>query len=165
VIKPLSRDEFKALIMSRGWSMSNLAWHWGISLEHLSRLIVDRDRPVYWDDAAAGVRILTRADAAKLRKDRLHATAQVRAKRLEVRKSQVKPAGTGYSYQGFLVVGSVVVVSNPLGYANQGDEGVVVEVSDDGSGEIYRIQFAGGEEWFDAKRFELHLFETGKTKS
>jgi hypothetical protein len=84
--------------------------------------------------------------------------------RLEARKSQAKPVGAGYSYQGFLVAGSIVAVSKPLGYAGQGEEGVVVEVSDDGDGEVYRIQFAHGEEWFDAVRFGLHLVETGKSK-
>jgi len=155
--KPLSADAFRALIKARGWRLADAARRWGITDSHLSRLIADRDRPACWDDAVRGMPRITRADAAALRRARL-ATSKPR-------KRKIKKLGPGYSYHGALIPGAVVIVVKDLGeMAAEGDEGVVVEVRDDGTAETYLIRFPGGEDWFTEEYVERHLVDVGRVE-
>lgn len=156
-------DNLRQLALDAGWSLSNLAWRWGVSLEHLSRLFSDPDRPAYWADAVAGLPRLTRQDAARIRGERLAATAQVRARRARTRKQAAGQELAAINpYRGYLVAGSVLVVTRALGYAEIGVEGVVLALRETSGREEYLIRFPGGEEWFDAVHIEAHLAETGR---
>lgn len=159
-----SRSELKSMAQAAGWSLSNLAWRWQISIEHLSRLLADPNRPTYWDDAVSGLPRLTRLEAAEIRRTRLAATVDKRMHRAQHRTPQkAAPLGNGFAYQGFLVPGSVVVVTSPVpNIAGVGDEGVVRELRQFEYGEDYLIRFDNGEVWFNVDRIAEHLVETGR---
>lgn len=155
--KRLPPDGFRALIKARGWRLADTARRWGITDTHLSRLIADRERPSYWDDAARGLPRITRAVAAELRRARLASS--------KPRKRKVLKLGPGYSYHGALIPGAVVIVVKELGeMATEGDEGVVVEVRDDGTAESYLIRFARGEDWFTVEYVEEYLVDVGRVE-
>jgi len=165
----LKPHEFKAMLRNRGWSMANAAWRWQVSPAHLSRLVADQNRPVYWDDAANGLPTLGRVAALGIRRERLAAEAVVRARRDAAKAKAAKstpPPGAGYAYHGYLTIGAIVGVIQDIGTVSRiGEEGVVAEVRDDGKGEIYRIVFERGELWFDALSFADFLIETGKERA
>lgn len=165
----LSPERFRQVITSRGWRMSDVAWRWQISPEHLSRLMADRDRASHWDDAVLGLPAISRADAARIRKARLAAQKQ-RAERREAAGVLVvglaSPSGPGYSYHGYLVVNSIVAATSAIGdMAEAGDEGYVSEIRDDGQGEEYLVVFEYGQDWFREIDVERYLVETGKEKT
>lgn len=165
----LSPERFRQVITSRGWRMSDVAWRWQISPEHLSRLMADRDRASHWDDAVLGLPAINRADAARIRKARLAAQNQ-RAERREAAGEPVvelaSPFRPGYSYHGYLVVNSIVAATSTIGdIAEAGDEGYVSEIRDDGQGEKYLVVFEYGQDWFREIDVERYLVETGKEKS
>jgi hypothetical protein len=157
----VSPVDFKTALSTRGWSHANVAWRWGITPAHLSRLIANPNRPHYWNDAANGLPRLCRSEAAKITRTRRDACKQKAITHSVTRIAS--STDNGYSYQGFLVPGSVVSVVQAIGIlADNQDEGVVVEVRDNGHGERYRIAFLGGEMWFDEGTFSKYLADIGK---
>lgn len=164
----LSPERFRQVITSRGWRMADVAWRWGISPEHLSRLVADLGRASHWDDAVLGLPAISRADAARVRKARLAAERQrMKPRRADaaVHVEPSAPSGPGYSYHGFLVVNSIVVATTAIGeIAEPGDEGYVAEIRDEGRGEEYLVVFEYGQDWFREVDVERYLVETGKER-
>jgi hypothetical protein len=157
----MSKDEFKDGILSKGWSLSNLAWRWGITAEYLSRLITNQNRGRHWDDAVRGLPTIGRIKAATIRKERFAASP----KDIGLTPSVAATANDshGYSYQGYLTKGSVVVASKAIrDFAESGEEGYVSAVRDGGCGEEYLIVFHGDEKWFREIDVETSLVETGR---
>lgn len=76
----------KALLEARGWSVSNLAFRWDVSLGYLSSVIHDARRAAHFNDAFVGLPQLTRAQSREWTRRR-QALAAHRPPRL--RKSSV----------------------------------------------------------------------------
>jgi len=165
----LSPERFRQVITSRGWRMSDVAWRWQISPEYLSRLVADRGRASHWDDAVLGLPAINRADAARIRKERLVAMRlRVGQRHVEADAAaeQPDPTGPGYSYHGYLVLNSIVAATTAIGdIAEVGDEGYIAEIRDEGRGEEYLVVFEYGESWFREIDVERCLVETGKERA
>ncbi|MEH6688712.1 MAG: hypothetical protein V7693_15800 [Halopseudomonas sabulinigri] len=55
---PLSVEEFKQLLIDRGWDAGQLSIRWGLTRRRLDQLINDADRPRYYDDAVRSLPVL-----------------------------------------------------------------------------------------------------------
>lgn len=58
---PLTPDEFKVLVKSKGWSYRDLAVRWSITPSYVTRLAQNEQRPVHWDDAVRGLPVVMRS--------------------------------------------------------------------------------------------------------
>lgn len=157
----LSKDQFKSLVHERGWSLSNLAWRWGISLEHLLREIAHEQRNPRWDDAARGLPNLSPDEAREIRAQRLAARAPTSKRKPPSTQTQ---CGSGYRYRGTLIIGSVLYVLNDLGEIPEGTRGVVRRIDDNGFGERYQIEFDDefGTFWMPPDEIDASLANSGE---
>lgn len=67
----LSRDDFKQLIVQKGWRMADVACRWSIRPEHMSRIAADDDRDCKWDDLARALPTLSPNEQAAVKAARL----------------------------------------------------------------------------------------------
>lgn len=148
---PLSPMAFKSAAYAKGWTLKALAERWGITPEWLTRLAGNPQRPAHFDDAVRGLpRIGLPLPMPKAwREQRVGA--------------QAMPAGPGFRYRGYLVVGAVVAAAKAVGsMAEEGMHGVVVQVTADASQEVYRVVFESGEiESFTPDLVDEYLADVG----
>lgn len=67
----LSRDDFKQLILHKGWRMADVACRWSIRPEHMSRIAADEDRDFKWDDLARALPTLSPNEQAAVKAARM----------------------------------------------------------------------------------------------
>jgi hypothetical protein len=147
---PLTPAAFKAAAYAKGWSLKALADRWGFTAEWLTRLAGNSKRPAYFDDAVRGLpRVGPPRLMPKTWRDQLVGAPA--------------PAGPGFRYRGYLVVGAVVAASKAVGsMADEGMHGIVVNVASDQSQEVYRVVFETGEmESFTPDMVDEYLVGTG----
>lgn len=48
---PMTPDQFKAEIKSRGWDAGRISLRWGMTKRRVLQIVADDDRPRYYDDA------------------------------------------------------------------------------------------------------------------
>lgn len=48
---PMTPDQFKAEIKSRGWDAGLISLRWGMTKRRVLQIVADEDRPRYYDDA------------------------------------------------------------------------------------------------------------------
>lgn len=61
-----SPSDLRSQLKTKGWTLSNLAFRWGISLGYLCGLVADRCRPQHWEDAFCGLPAISRIEARQL---------------------------------------------------------------------------------------------------
>lgn len=153
----LSPEQFKAVVIGKGWTYRELATHWGITPVWLSNLGRNPDRPKHYDDAVMGL-----PSRGNLRRNEKRRQALVDA---YVRKLAGKPrkATGAYRYHDQLVVGAIVTVSDDLGsMAEAGMRGIVFLARDRKNGEEYGVIFESGQwDWFTADYVDRYLVATG----
>ncbi|HMX98952.1 MAG: hypothetical protein KDI39_09475 [Pseudomonadales bacterium] len=50
-ITRLTANEFKAIIVGKGWLMKDLAIRWGLTRARVSQICADEQRPIIYEDA------------------------------------------------------------------------------------------------------------------
>ena len=152
--RPLQQPgDFKAALYAKGWSLKALAERWGITPDGLLKVARDGNRPLHFDDAVRGLRKIgppikpRRAWSAALAGD-----------------AALRPLpAPGLRYHGYFVVGAVVAVIKSVGsIAEEGMRGLVIEVIDEKTRELYRVLFETGEqELFGPNQVDEHLQDVG----
>ncbi|MDN0082432.1 hypothetical protein QU487_06645 [Crenobacter sp. SG2305] len=155
-----SANYLRESIRARGWALGDLAFWLGISRQYLYEIMGDVHRPRHWDLALENVPRLTKKEMRMVTEAR-RAAEQVAASSKPV---PAVPALPGFRYHGALQVGSIVAASTWIGeMAEEGEEGVVIEIRSTAVSEEYLIRFAHGEEWFDPDAFDEVMVDTGQT--
>lgn len=54
-VVPMTPDEFRALMATRGWDALMLSQRWGMSKRRVQQIVADTDRPRYYDDGLRGL--------------------------------------------------------------------------------------------------------------
>lgn len=152
----LRPSEVRLLLSEKGWSVSNLAFFWDkMARETLSRLISDPRRPRHWDDAFRGVPILSFRSAQALSKERLAARP---------RKGILRKPGIAVN-EPWLAAGALVRAGVDIGYlANEGAEGLILQVMSGSSGFRYQVQWPGGVDLVDERQLKELAVETGRSR-
>lgn len=152
----LTPEQFRAVVVARGWTYKELAHRWGVSSVWVSNLARNPDRPSHYDDAILGLpprRFLVRNERRR--------RAWVEA--LVLRARGERKAAGGFRYHGYLVPGAIVTAVDDLGsVAEAGMRGVVFQVADRGNREAYGVIFESGLwDWFEPEHIDKYLAETG----
>ena len=195
----LSPADFKSLIKRRGWRMADAAVRWAVRPETLSRVAADPQRDTRWDDLVRALPVLTRRERAAATAARLQlyppqprsVPASVPAAEGDAVRPTVPttppfawaeeeddefesfaPSGNGFRYQGYVGVGSELVVVGEIGsFAGEGAVLVVIDtrlgVSEDGEAqEEYRCEAPQGTTlWLTPAQMDDWVVSTGKTRS
>lgn len=178
----LTPQQFKSLVYSKGWTLKQLATHWDLAPETVSRLANDPQRSSYWNDAAHGLAVIgprrkprgawsggcdfSVLDDALSQRAAIGPAAAAGAGYAEPKPRPV-PKVRGYRYHGYMVVGAVVAASKYLGeIADEGQRGIVLEVMREPSQETYRVIFEMGDvEMFSPDQVDEYLVTTGLERS
>ena len=171
-MKSFSPDQFRAIIRSKGWSNKALAEYWGMSVVHISRLIGNIERPLYWNDTVIGLPRFTRLNADLI--SRVSKVDSLLLKNPLPKKPGPRPRDSlppdssstfsgDYRYKGYFTVGAIVSATQDIGdMAEEGGRGIVFAVEDVRIGERYGIIFEGGAfDWFLAHHIDACLATTG----
>lgn len=54
-VQPMTPEELKHLVKSKGWLLKDVAERWGISQRQMSHIVQTTDRNIYYDDAIRGL--------------------------------------------------------------------------------------------------------------
>ena len=143
-----------------------LAARWGMTPAWISMLCSDEQRDVRYDDALLGLPDLRDALRDQVRRKRRIEQAMANAAaRIVVTKvnGRVPRLPAGYRYRGYLVAGSIVTVSAAYGsVAEEGERGIVLQLSVRGKEEAYLVLFENGaQDWFAPALIDVHLAMTG----
>ncbi|NHR04503.1 hypothetical protein HA052_04770 [Chromobacterium haemolyticum] len=148
--------ELLARLESLGWPVAAAAVFLDCSRQHLYDMINDRARKRHWDIAIWNLPKYTSALAKEI-------AAIKPRKRTTPATTAITP---GYRLSGEFVPGLLVVAEKYIGeVADEGAEGIVLEVRDSGDSEEYLIRFTGGCDWFGPDFIESHIASTGKVVS
>lgn len=149
--RAMPSGEFKRLLASKGWSLANAAYRWKITPQHLTLLLKDSSRPVRWDDAARGLRTISRLEAKRMTEARLALTPpRQRGRRL-----------ARYRYGEDFVPGAIVALTAQYLGHKEGETGVVIE-ADLGESERYLVKLGLLEEWITADDADCYFAATGR---
>ena len=55
---PMTPDQFRAEITSRGWDAGRISQRWGMTKRRVLQIVADADRPRYYDDAIRSLPII-----------------------------------------------------------------------------------------------------------
>jgi hypothetical protein len=192
----LTPAQFKALIRQRGWQMADAAARWAIQPATLSRVAADPERETRWDDLVRALPSLTRRERAAATAARLQLypprprAPKTAAPAPEI-MSPIPPAlppfawvdedeedfssyetsGNGFRYQGYVGMGSELVVVMEIG--SFAPEGAILVVTDtrlgmhpDGGGqEEYLCESSHGTTlWLEPDQMDDWVVSTGKTR-
>lgn len=156
----LTPVQFKAALYAKGWQLKDIAEYWGGTREWVTRVAKDPTRPIYFDHAVRG--LPRRGRPIPLPPSWIKALKDGQADAVR-QAPAVRPAAPGFEYQGYLLVGTILVVSKYLGEEiDEGMRGIVVGVDKAPDGERYAVVFESGVvEHFRSKDVEAYLAETG----
>jgi len=194
----LTPSDFKALIRQRGWQMADAAARWAIQPATLSRVAADPDRETRWDDLVRALPALTRREraAATAARLQLYPPRPRAAKFLPVAPatkegplstpalppfawveeededfSAYETSGNGFRYQGYVGLGSELVVVVEIGsFAPEGATLVVTDTRlgmhpDAGAQEEYLCESPHGTTlWLEPDQMDDWVVSTGKTR-
>lgn len=152
----LSPEQFKAVILGKGWTYRALAGHWGFSPVWISNIARNAARPRHWDDAVIGLPYFN-----TLRRSEKRRQQQADAY-LATEGNTRKPTGA-YRHHGHIITGSILAVFEDFGtLAEAGMRGIVFQVRNSKSGEEYGVLFETGLwEWLSADIVDQYLADTG----
>lgn len=169
-----SRSELREATSAKGWSLSNLACRWGVTIRHLSRVFSGDEIDQRWIDAVNGLPVLSRMEARLLTGERL---AIERASSATAKQQDVSQEGSQTLQEDlidrpiltdYLKPGAILVSLESSGAFEDGDEWVIAEVRASLSGDyMIAVRQADANElvWFSSEE-ELwsHMAETGRVE-
>lgn len=162
----LTRAEFKALARDKGWRFTTLAQRWGVTPAWISMVCRDEQRDLRYDDALLGLPDLRDALRDQTRRRRRIEQAMAHE---GARQTQAEPGAAGkrrpagYRYRGYMTLGSIVTVSSAFGsLADEGERGIVFQITVRGKEECYRVLFEDGiHDWFTPQMVDDYLVTSG----
>jgi hypothetical protein len=194
----LTPADFKVLIHQRGWQTADAAARWAIQPATLSRIAADPDRETCWDDLVRALPVLTRRERTATTAARLQLyPPRPRATKVlplapasqegpaslpapppfawveedDEDDSAYETAGNGFRYQGYVGLGSeLVVVVESGSFAPEGATLVVTDTHlglhlDAGAQEEYLCESAHGTTlWLEPDQMDDWVVSTGKTR-
>lgn len=152
----LTSEQFKAILIGKGWTYRALAAHWGITPVWLSNISRNSERPKHYDDAVMGLPGFANLNRSKQRRQQ--------QANVYIQKTNGKRQPTGvYRHHGRVVTGSILAVFEDFGTCAQtGMRGIVFQVKATKIGEEYGVIFETGKwEWLDATLIDQFLVDTG----
>lgn len=140
----LSPEEFHQAVRAKGWTFKALATYLQLTPVAVSNAARNANRGRYWDLALVALPNISRL-------------------RLRQRRAPRKRLGEGFRYHGLLYVGALVTAATAVGsIAEEGERGLVVEVMERKSDEIYGIIFPNGEfDRFSPDDFDRYMALSG----
>lgn len=153
----LTPEQFKAVVIGKGWTYRELASRWGVTPVWVSNIARNAERPSHYDDAVLGLPV-----RRNLRRNEKRRMALVDAFVQKIAGAPRKATGA-YRYHGHLVVGTIVAAAEDVGsIAESGMRGIVFQVRDLKHGEDYGVIFETGLwDWFSADYVDRYLVATG----
>ncbi len=163
--QPLSKQAFHALLRDKGWTISDMAFAFGVSIATASRLAADPERDAHWLLALQALPRLSRREQQQLRVARsvLWPRSSPCAQAVAVPPLLPKLAQGGFRYVGVIEQYESVACHRTHDLAEEGDErGCILALQDTASGQQYRVAFPSGAAWFSADAFDAHFYTTGR---
>lgn len=153
----LTTEQFKAVVIGKGWTYRELAMRWDITPVWVSNIARNADRPKHYDDAVLGLPV-----RGNLQRNEKRRQALAEAFVLKIAGKPRKATGA-YRYHGQLVIGTILAVSDDVGsIAESGMRGIVFQVRDRQHLEEYGVIFETGMwDWFSADYVDQYLVSTG----
>lgn len=155
----LTREEWDAVLRSKGWSKKEVAQRWGVSPVWVSNISRSADRAPHWDDAVLG---LPHRNFLGRNEKRRKSMVQALVSASRPGDASVK-RGVGYRYRVDLRVGAIVVAAEDVGsIAEEGMRGIVFGTRDRHTHEEYGVIFETGvTEWFAPEHIDRYIAATG----
>lgn len=157
----LTPEQFKAVVIGKGWTYRELAARWGVTPVWVSNIARNSERPAHYDDSVLGLPV-----RRNLRRNEKRRMALVEAFMRKMAGAPRKATGA-YRYHGHLVVGTVMAAAEDVGsIAESGMRGIVFQVREIKGGEDYGVIFETGLwDWFSADYIDRYLVATGLVDS
>ena len=137
------RDALRA----KGWSVQAAAAYLGVSRQRLYSVFADSSRARLWECAIAGMPVCTPALTPSLKKR-------------TARPAYLAKTALLAHYP--FAVGDVVVCDKYVGFADDGDEGVIAQIRGATDMPELLVRMPGGEDWFGLDTFNAHFLTTGR---
>lgn len=149
----LSPEQFKAVIIGKGWTFKELAARWGISPVWMSNVARNPLRASHYDDAVMGLparQYLSRS--AKRRQDMVNTFL-----------SATDVRGRRNAHREHLSVGAILTAAEDFGsLADMGMRAIVFAVRSKGAAKEYGVIFENGNyDWLPRDLIEQQLVYTG----
>lgn len=155
----LSPEQFKAVIIGKGWTYKQLAQHWGISTVWLSNIARNPERSSHYDDAVMGLPAhICLSRSSKRRQQTANAY-------LFETTNKLRKSSRAYRYHDYLAVGAIISVLEDIGsMAVIGMRGCVFSIRPLKGEEEYGIIFENGTfDWFPSDFIDNYMAQTGLT--
>lgn len=157
----------RLVVARKGWTLSNLAFRWGVSLRHVSRTLGSNSIDVRWLDAVNGLPTLTRSEARTIQRERLAAEkARIPTSFRQGGAGQDESLEESGRETIHPKPGAILVAIESRGDIQEGDEVVVSEVRQLWSGDVmFGVNALGVDNviWFVSKADLLScLADTGR---
>lgn len=153
----LTPEQFKSIVIGKGWTFKSLAEHWGITPVWVSNVSRDPLRAKHYDDAVFGLPSRTYLARSIKARNRI-----AEAYTFEHNARQHNSSKT-YRYHAHLKRGTIVSVMEDVGsLADVGMRGCVFDVRLTKGAEEYGLIFENGKlDWFTADYIDRCVVLTG----
>lgn len=161
----LSKTAFHAALRDKGWTLSDMAFAFGVSIATASRLAADPERDAHWVLALQALPRLTRREQQQLRAARARLWPRARVGLPEGEMAAAAGQG-GFRYVGVIEQYESVACHRSGDLAEEGDErGCILALQDTANGQQYLVAFPAGRAWFGADAFDQYFYTTGRLLS
>lgn len=153
----LTKEQFKAIIIGKGWTYRALAVCWGLSPVWVSNIARDPNRARHYDDAVMGLPAMNYLTRSLKRRQEI-ANAY-----LNKFNNKQRASTSALRYHDDLVVGAIITVMDDIGsIAEMGMRGCVFGVRTIKNTEEYGMIFENGQfDWFFPDYIDRYVAMTG----
>ena len=161
----LSKTAFHAALRDKGWTLSDMAFAFGVSIAPASRLAADPERDAPWVLALQALPRLPRRAQQQLRAARARLWPRAHVGLPEGEMAAAAGQG-GFRYVGVIEQYESVACHRSGDLAEEGDErGCILALQDTANGQQYLVAFPAGRAWFGADAFDRYFYTTGRLLS
>lgn len=151
-----SGAEIQKQILDKGWTIRDVARYFGVSRQRLYQVFRQDAPAMLWVCAAKG---LPESSPEQI---------SLVARRTNVKPGAVRrtaaPANNLITQAAGYTVGDILMTSDYIGeIADEGEEGVIVEIRRDGNYWAFLVRFDRGEDWFPETLINDYMAPTGRT--
>ncbi|MGL6071966.1 hypothetical protein [Craterilacuibacter sp.] len=159
--RALSKAEFRIALHRKGWTLSDAAFVWGISLASASRIAANPRRTRHWLLALQALPEIGHSERLALRAARQHLQPPPTPKPVPVTPAAAERASEDLCAE--VECFESVACHRVCGIAEEGDaDGFIAEIRGDGRQLAYRVTFPAGEDWFPQTDFDRYFYTTGR---
>ncbi len=154
----LSKAAFRNALRRKGWTLSDAAFVWGISLASASRIAANPRRARHWLLALQALPEIGQRERLELRAARQR--LQPPPKPVPAAPAAAKLAAEDLS--AAIECFESVACHRVCGIAEEGDaDGFIAAIRGSGSQREYQVTFPAGEDWFPQADFDRYFYSTG----